>query len=168
MSIVYIHYGNDRFEPEYFAPVRNNLYFPKPDGGLWASREGDEKGWAAWCRQEQFKTFSLKRSFRFTLATDNRVLTLESEDQLLDLPKKKHWMPKDLQWMYELKPDEHPSPEQMEEWFRRNPCMLDYEKMVKQGLDAIELVNAGAFCDSLQTWDCNCLFVMNPKVIVEV
>ena len=166
MAAVYVHYGNDAFESEYFAPVRNNLYFPKPEGGLWASREDDENGWAAWCRQERFKTFRLKHFFKFTLAPDSRVLTLESEDQLLDLPKLKPWKPKDLRWMYELKPDEHPSPEQLEEWFQPNPCLLDYEKMARQGIDAIEMIGAGAFIHSLKTWDCNCLFVMNPDIIL--
>lgn len=165
MATVYIHYGNDTFELAYFAPVRNNLYFPKPDGGLWASRDGDENGWATWCRQEKFKMSSLKRFFKFTLARGCRVLTLESEDQLLELPKLKPWKPKNLKWVYELKPDQHPTPEQMEEWFRPNPCLLDYEKMARQGIDAIEMLRAGAFMDSLKTWDCNCLFVMNPVVI---
>lgn len=33
---------------------------------------------------------------------------------------------------------------------------------------AIELRSSGAFKDSLDTWDCDCIVVMNPDVIEEV
>lgn len=46
--------------------------------------------------------------------------------------------------------------------------MLDYEKLLADGYDAIELTDCNALRRELPTWDCNCLFVMNPKVIVEV
>ena len=46
--------------------------------------------------------------------------------------------------------------------------MLDYEKLLSDGYDAIELTDWYALRHRLALWDCNCLFVMNPKVIVEV
>ena len=49
----YIHYGSDHFYPEFFIPVRNGDWRPKPADGtdLWASRVDDEYGWEAWCRE---------------------------------------------------------------------------------------------------------------------
>ena len=46
--------------------------------------------------------------------------------------------------------------------------MLDNEKLLSDGYDAIELTDWYALRHRLALWDCNCLFVMNPKVIVEV
>ena len=45
----YIHYGSDHFYPECFIPIRNSEWQPKPEGGLWGSREGDEFGWDCDC-----------------------------------------------------------------------------------------------------------------------
>lgn len=47
-QVIYVHYGSDTFYPEFVLPVRNGGDFrPKPDGGLWASREDDPFGWKA-------------------------------------------------------------------------------------------------------------------------
>ena len=42
----------------------------------------------------------------------------------------------------------------------------DFEELVRNGIDAVELTNCGAFRDSLDIWDCNCILVMNPEIIV--
>ena len=168
MGTVYIHYGNDHFDPCCCGRIRNGSLKPKPLGGFWASREGDEYGWDVWCRQEEYHLDRLKKSFRFLLSEDSHVLELSSEDDLLPLPKKKPWKPKDLAWMDQLQPDEHPTQEQIEEWFRPNFCMLDFEKLVKSGIDAIEMFNASSFMHSLQGWDCNSILIMNPKIVREI
>lgn len=160
--MTYIHYGSNEYIP--FAGVRNVREWQKPEGGLWGCREDDPNGWEAWCRKEQYQLKRLKKRFCFTLTEDSCVLTLEKEEQLIDLPKQKPWEPKDLSWMETLEPDQIPTQEQLDEWLSPNWCLLDFEKLAKQ-YDAIELINAGAFRSSLNLWDCNCMLVMNPDVV---
>ena len=99
-----------------------------------------------------------------SLADGSHVLMLENEAQLMDMPKQKPWQPKDLSWMETLRPDQIPTQEQMDEWLRPNWCLLDFEKLATS-YDAIELANAGAFQHSLNSWDCNCILVMNPDIV---
>ena len=160
--MTYIHYGSNEYIP--FAGVRNVREWQKPEGGLWGCREDDPNGWEAWCRKEQYQLKRLKKRFSFTLTEDSCVLTLEKEEQLIDLPKQKPWEPKDLSWMETLEPDQIPTQEQLDEWLRPNWCFLDFEKLA-QRYDAIELINAGAFRSSLNLWDCNCILVMNPNAV---
>ena len=160
--MTYIHYGSNEYIP--FAGVRNVREWQKPEGGLWGCREDDPNGWEAWCRKEQYQLKRLKKRFSFTLTEDSCVLTLEKEEQLIDLPKQKPWEPKDLSWMETFEPDQIPTPEQLDEWLRPNWCLLDFEKLA-QRYDAIELINAGAFRSSLNLWDCNCILVMNPNAV---
>ena len=83
----YVHYGSDRFIPEYFLPIRNGGWHPKPaeGSGLWASREGDELGWKAWCKENRFQMERLSLSFRFQLPgatiSDHVVETCEARDR---------------------------------------------------------------------------------------
>ena len=160
--MTYVHYGNNEYMP--FAGIRNIREWQKPEGGLWGSREGDPNGWEAWCQKEHYQLQRLKKRFSFTLTENSRVLTLEKEEQLIDLPKQKPWEPKDLSWMETLGPDQIPTPEQLDEWLSPNWCLLDFEKLAKR-YDAIEMINAGAFRSSLSLWDCNCILVMNPDVV---
>ena len=161
--MTYIHYGSNEYIP--FAGVRNTRSWQKPIGGLWASREGDPNGWEAWCRKEEYQLHSLEKHFTFSLADGSRVLMLENEAQLVDLPKLQPWQPKDLSWMEKLGPDEIPTQEQMDEWLRPNWCLLDFEKLAIT-YDAIEMINAGSFQHSLNLWDCNCILVMNPDIVL--
>jgi len=158
----YIHYGSNEYIP--FAGVRNIRNWQKPEGGLWASREGDPDGWEAWCRKEGYQLHLLEKHFSFSLVSGSRVLPLENETQLIDLPKQKPWQPKDLSWMETLRADQIPTPEQLDEWLSPNWCLLDFEILAKR-YDAIEMINAGAFRSSLSLWDCNCILVMNPDVV---
>ena len=164
---IYIHFGNDRYEPWVVGHIVNDEYWPKPHGGLWASREGDPNGWEAWCRHEHYAIEKLERFFRFVLHDSCRILILEEENQLIKLPKLKAWQPKDLAWMENMKPDQFPTPEQLEELFRQNWCYLDYEKLSEE-YDAIELTNAGAFHGSLGLWDCNSILILNPAIVCPV
>ena len=115
--MTYIHYGSDHFHHEYFTPVRNTGYMPKPEDGLWASRINDEFGWEAWCRNNHFNIEHLHYSFRFELP-DANILILEDSEQLMGLPTIRPWKPKRPP---EVKEGELPSMEQMKEWFTPNP-----------------------------------------------
>ena len=86
--------------------------------------------------------------------------------QLETIPKTKPWKPKDLSWMETVEPGKIPSEEQLMQLYSPNPCYIDFEELVRNGIDAVELTNCGAFRDSLDIWDCNCILVMNPEIIV--
>lgn len=161
----YIYYGSDHFYPEFFIPVRNGDWRPKPaDGtGLWASRVDDEFGWEAWCRENHFNLDSLRSFFRFQFP-EASILTLEDPAQLITLPKLHPWKPKKP---LEVAEGELPTMEQLKEWFVPNWCYLDFEKLAEE-YDAIELRNSGAFTDSLFTWDCHCIFEMKAEKVREV
>ena len=151
--MVYVHYGFRVFLPELFVPVRNGQWQPKPGEGtgLWACREGDELGWREWSLHAGLALYPDSNCFRFSLAPGANVLELNDPAQLKDLPKAKP-LP-EFERLHHL----------VSGWE-----MLDYEKLVAIGYDAIELTDCNALRRELPTWDCNCLFVMNPKVIVEV
>lgn len=163
---VYIHYGSDFFNPYAVPRIHNNKVIPKPEGGLWASREDDEFGWKEWCEDNHFNVSRLRHSFRFTLP-DAKILTLSSEDDLLSLPKLKPWEPKDYSEMFafeDANPGKVPPIELLDRWFKKNPCHLNYEKIAKE-YDALEMTHAGSFSDSLPYWDCNSIVVFRPEVI---
>lgn len=159
--MTYTHYGSDYFCSEFFIPVRNGGWRPKPaDGtGLWASRVDDEFGWEAWCRKNHFNLENLRTCFRFKLPGAS-ILPLEDPDQLISLPKLHFWEPKKT---LEVK---HPTLEQLREWYVPNWCYLDFEKLAEE-YDAIELRNSGAFTDSLPTWDCDCILVLRAERVTE-
>ena len=159
----YIHFGSDHFNPCFFTPIRNSEWQPKPEGGLWGSREGDDFGWEWWCKDSNFNTDSLKHSFRFQLP-DAHILTLVSPEQLLYLPKIHEWKPKEPP---KVEVGEIPTMEQLRTWFTPNWCYLDYEKLAEE-YDAIEMRNSGAFREPLPTWDCDCIVVMNAEKVREV
>ena len=161
--MTYIHYGSDHFNPYLFTPIRNSGWQPKPEGGLWGSREGDERGWEAWCRGSKYNLEELNHSFRFILL-DAKILTLTSPEQLLSLPMLHPWKPKEPP---EVEEGELPTKEQLRDWFAPNWCYLDYEKISEQ-YDAIELRNSAAFREPFPTWDCDCIVVMRAEVVKEI
>lgn len=148
---LYIHYGSAAFVPRYFSQVTNRESHDcpiKPCGGLWASRVGDEFGWYDFCKSE-FKSVGLDTYFRFLITPAARVCHLYSCRDLAPLP-------------------------------HRNDCsdnmfhFLDFEQMIKDGWDAIELHlydseydldDDGDLSLALWGWDCNSILIMNPKVI---
>ena len=164
MSQIYIHYGSDHFDPLSFTPIRNSAWQPKPENGLWASRDNAEYGWSQWCRSNRFNVDALRESFRFTLP-EARILLLEDLDQLMNLPKLRAWEPKKVDWLESIKPNELPTKEQLQELYMPNWCYLDYEKLSEQ-YDAVEIREPWVFRDAFPTWDCDSIVVMNENVII--
>ena len=162
----YIHYGSSHFERARFIAPRNCWWQPKPENGtgLWASRENDPLGWKCWCERNDFALASLDKSFRFTMADGANLITLQSAGQLSQLPRLS------LEEILQRgnSEDEMSSLAAAISVVPQNWCMLDYEKMARDGVDAIEIVNWPEFRDSLPTWDCNCIYIMNPDVIHEI
>ena len=177
IMITYIHYGSEHYNPNRFIPVRNDARITKPaDGtGLWAGREGETYedgriiyGWKEWCRDSKYREELLKKSFRFRLADMANILTLMDPGDLVPLRKTAPWEYKDSRTLLNLQEGEMPTMEQLHEFYRRNPCFLDYEKLLNDGVDGIELRNSHLFARYLIDWNCDCLLVLNPEVIIPV
>lgn len=156
MSKKYIHMGNDRFYKNRFMPIKNRPMFTKPSGGLWASPVDAEFGWRDWCERENFSKSDMRKSFTFSLSDEARVIHLYSVVDLVSLP------------------DQEP-PKGLED-LSLGKC-IDFEKMVNDGYDAIELHLSEEKLDGinyleglywkLYGWDCDSILIMNPEVVVE-
>lgn len=146
MSKEYIHYGHKRFDRSLFTPIRNCKGYTKPYGGLWASPVDAPFGWKEWCERESFRECNLKNSFTFTLSENARVLTILSVAGAKCLPQVR---------------DELTLP-----WW----VIPDFEKLLDQGYDAIELKLSAdwGLYQVLYGWDCDSIVVLNPDVVVEV
>ena len=141
---VYIHYGHNKFRvPD---PIKNVGFFTKPEGGLWASRKGDEIGWKNWCENEEFHLNKLDQSFELTLKDSANILVLKDREQLDYLPGLNYdgYFYNKYEWT--------------------SGCFLDFEKLSKE-YDAIELVNIGQFYWALYGWDCNSILITNPDIV---
>ena len=140
----YIHYGPEPFDRDLIEPIRNRQYFTKPWGGLWASPVDAEFGWKQWCEQENFARHRFGHSFIFTLSPEAKVLTISSSLDLHDLPLAGDSLLDEVQ--------------------------LDFEELVRQGYDAVELELSrdGKLYWALYGWDCDSIVILNRDVIVEV
>ena len=134
---VYIHYGADAFDPELFSPIRNGTWNTKP-------REGT----GLWASRENdpFGWSAWCRENRYSVQSLKQFFrfTVSADSNILILE----------------------DPEQLIQLYSPNPCCIDFEELVRNGIDAVELTNCGAFRDSLDIWDCNCILIMNPEIIV--
>ena len=148
----YIHYGHKYFDKEKYVAVHNEFCFVKPQGGLWASSVDAEFGWRDWCEREKFRSCEIENAFIFKLKDEANVVHIYSKKDLFELPRMKN----------EYAPSS---------WY----C-LDFEKMMIDGVDAIELhlsEEDTSCCDDwhdtlywwLYGWDCDSIFIMNPEVV---
>ena len=151
---VYIHYGAETFDPKKGFPIRNEQYWVKPCGGLWASRETASYGWKEWCEQENFRECDPLNSFRFVLRDGTKVAVISCMADLKRLPA-----------------------EETSLKFRFWGAIPDFEECLRQGYDAIELCWYGeeyqeqAADDmhyALYGWDCDSIVVLNPEVIIQI
>ena len=154
MARAYIHYGACKYDPEKFKPIKNQIMWVKPKGGLWASPKDAVFGWEEWCEASEFRERIENISFEFSLAPHAKILELNSAQDLTDLPK--------VDIIDELR-----------ETFR-SVVHLDFEKLVSSGVDAIQVNIRGEAVDEfgkslyyvLYGWDCDSILVMNKDVIV--
>lgn len=141
----YIHYGHTRFDPEFFQTPANLTYWNKPKGGLWASAENALYGWSQWCAENDFCECNLNKSFAFRLKDNARVLRIDNIGDVSRLP-----VQSGMEELTTLKP-------------------IDFEKLMRDGVDAIEfnLSKDYRLYWELYGWDCDCILVLNPNVIEE-
>lgn len=137
----YIHYGCTSFDRSKFQEIKNEPYFCKPKGGLWASPIDAKHGWKNWCEAENFRECSQDNSFSFTLRNDARVYHIRSVTDVKAMPQTNT----EISVYY----------------------VPNFEKMLADGWDAIELhlSECGALYWALYGWDCDCILVLNPDIV---
>ena len=146
MSKTYIHYGHKTFEPGFFETPSNRRYANKPRGGLWASAINACYGWKDWCKTESYRSCDGEDSFCFKLTNNANIFTINSVEDVNRMPLQKD---------------------------SRNESIIraiDFESMYQSGIDAIEynLSNDGNLYFALYGWDCDCILVLNPKVVIPI
>ena len=147
---IYIHYGATKFDPLLGFPIKNEYCWVKPKGGPWASRKNASFGWKDWCAREEFRECTEDCSFEFVIKDENRIATISTLQQLRRLPR-------------------------IENSRLASSYLIDFEKCLRLGIDAIELcwygeefanVASGDLYFELYGWDCDSIVVLNPDVII--
>ena len=95
----YIHYGHKRFYKTKLLDSTAQFKYLRYDKpwGLWASPVNAKYGWKDWCNDEGYSPNRLKKSFKFRLKDNARILHIHSladakeyfvaRDHALDLKK---------------------------------------------------------------------------------
>jgi len=148
MSKMYIHYGNDHFDPDKFNQIMNLYLSNKPSGGLWASPCNAERSWYKWCKSEKFRIESFDKWFTFTLKDDAKILTIKTKQDLCELENNGFCVDKYTKIRYNLR-----------------GFYPDFEKLAKH-YDAIEVYMSDTIYWGLYGWDCDSLLVLNPDCVV--
>ena len=142
MSKRYIHYGSNNFDKK-----RVNVINPhytalpcKPLFGLWASPvEPTYRSWEEWCRGEDFCLSHLEKYFTFTLSDDAKVLEVR---QPSDISKYAN------------------------DTIHRFMTCIDFNKIIEDGCDAVEVYMNSELYYYLYGWDCDSIVIFNPNIVI--
>ena len=149
---VYVHYGANHFDPELFKPIENrpNWVKPMPHTGLWVSPRNSEKSWKTWVEAEHYGA-DLTKSFEFRMINPGKVF------YVFDAPSYET-----LIQQYGIK--------SLYGFSYYTPYCIDFEKMVSDGWDALELSISSwpMLYDLLYGWDCDCILIFNKDAIEEL
>ena len=160
---IYIHYGSDRFRPELATKAKNpQIPWTKPEHGtgLWGSRVDATYGWKDWCECEGEEEWLEGGSFLFTLKPEANVVMLNKAEDFEKLPEV------DISKLILKRGD-----------FNHRNFYPDFDKCLEQGIDAIELgwygdewedAKADDMYMALYGWDCDCILVLNPDVVIPI
>lgn len=149
----YIHYGSDHFDRSMFRPIINYPYlWVKPLGGMWSSPVDSKNTWENWCRKKEFRLEKLDKQFIFILAEGSRVLRISSNKDLDELYSQGY----KRSCIYR-----HP-------FLHDDSYYLDFEKILADDYDAIQVTINSEISTSLYHWDCDTLLVLNPDCVVEL
>lgn len=161
----YIHCGSDHFDKNEFVPVKNNdipWFKPKAHTGLWASPADSKNGWYDWVVNNLYDSPGGRYAshFIFTLKPDSKVLYIV-DSTTLRIAYRKYNIPKE-KYKDEI-------------MFNPNEFKPDFEKIVKDGYDAIHVQIFSGPNDFLEGtywgmygWDVDSLLVLNPDKVVEI
>jgi uncharacterized lipoprotein YmbA len=137
-----------------FEPIKNTEYRSKPRGGFWASPISSKLSWKLWNEQEDFRECNEDNAVKFVLDKSSKVLYIRSVKDLESLPKQKAEI--HTTWQ-----------------------VLDFEQILKEGYDAIELNLSDEELDincewgeglywQLYGWDCDSILILNPDIVYEL
>lgn len=141
-GIIYEHCGHDKFEIDKFEYIKNDsrmIPITKPaNGGLWASPEKSIHNWKSISDRQQDRI-----SFKFRISDTAKVLEIEKKEDLKNLPR----LIEDGEGVFNI--------------------ILDFEKISKK----YDVIYCNAYPGSeldkvLPKWDCECILVMNPDVVI--
>lgn len=141
-GIIYEHCGHDKFDIDKFEYIKNDARITpitKPiNGGLWASPEDSIYNWKSVSNRQQDRV-----SFKFKISDSAKVLKIEKKEDLKDLPR----LVEDGKGLFNI--------------------ILDFEK-ISEDYDVIycNAYSGGELSNVLPNWDCECILVMNPNVII--
>ena len=141
----YIHYGYERLDKSRIKPIKNEYMWHKPTGGLWASPVGAAMGWKEWCEQEEFMLERLETFCTFSVREDAHIYQINSKEDIDAMPKQSLQAP--------IRCDD----------------AIDFEKMLADGVDAIQynLSSNWRLQWVSNGWDCDSILIMNPTVIID-
>lgn len=152
-SEVYVFCGSDHFDRSIFIPITNEPYpWIKPLGGMWSSPVDSDNTWEDYCRGNYFRLESLDKHFRFILAEGSKVLRIRSNKDLDELYSQ-GYKRSDF--------DQYP-------YLHDDMYYLDFEKILANGYDAIQVTMTNETYWSLYGWDCDTLLVLNPDCVIEI
>lgn len=151
MSSKYIHYGSANFNKAFFMPISNRYFFNKPVGGLWASPIISDSGWKEWCKSNNYRLNRLSEHFIFTLKPDVNVLVIQSNAALTMLDFMGYCIDYSKKYDLPLRPNEY---------------YLDFEKLLSDGYDAVQVFINNETYWSMYGWDCDSILILNPDCII--
>ncbi len=152
-SEVYVVCGSDHFDRNIFMPIKNEPYlWAKPRGGMWSSPVDSDNTWEDWCQGNGFRLEKLDKQFRFVLAEGSKMLKIKSNKDLDELYS---------QGYSRSEFDQYP-------YLHDDMYYLDFEKILANGYDAIQVTITDETYWSLYGWDCDSLLVLNPDCVVEI
>jgi len=140
----YIHYGTTHFNPNFKGEIINNPTFTKPIAGFWASPIDADFGWKDWNDVEYFALCEEENSIRFKLHEGNKVLLIQDESDIIYVKDYiiNEYLSNRFQW-----------------------CSLDFERLLKDGIDGVEIVYNEFTSRAMYAWDCDSIVILNPDVV---
>lgn len=176
----YIHFGNDKFDPELFRSVKNEKYFDKPEHGtgFWASplREDGTSEWIDYLENNDLSEKIMHKYFEFTLKEDTNLVLFEKVRDFV--PYQKYLINYGERCITQfvndgIKPYLYDEDGYLKSKYiqRFAPTMyFDFEQMVKDGIDAIEIDlttrDSQFIYYSLYGWDVSSILIMNKDCII--
>ena len=146
MRKIWIHYGNDCFNPEKVKENAKKLFSNKPNG-LWASPVGRNFwSWKRWCESEDYHTERLEKYFKFRVSSKANLLWIhklsDAEKYMIAEP----YYPGSKYCSYKLNVEE-----------------------VMNKFDGMVLIHGNHYCElhdnGFYTWDVDSICVWNPDMI---
>lgn len=171
---IYRHYFKDKESKFSYCDIKpiKNLEIPwnKPYGGFWASAIDSKYGWKEWCENEGF-VCHVDNYFDFTLKDNAKILYLKTLDDIFNILK---FYPMFLIQCYQnqalfkyFREQEKYNKDDLIGNIMAPECILNFEKLVKYGYDAIE-VEIDELYYILYGWDCDSILVLNPNAIIPI